>query len=477
MDNIPRDLRGLRACLVCSLVKTLDMFEMDGCDNCDEFLHMKHNRDQVYDCTSSNFDGFIALMSPEDSWVAKWQRINRCVRGMYAISITGRLPASVIRDMKSRGINQYLLSGGWRSSNINALSNKTHNASFGVTIITSGTMVYQRIASGSYIEPGHRQIITGSSTRHFYDPACNYVTIANSGHRKFSFNVPIDGCGTTGQLEMATKDRDMYFENTIIIQNDALIQEEWDIARNIRCTWQHTIQKSVRSTPFKVYEPMKVPVQLDKRSINTLMEIQRGAGPFSSPATGYVYMGDDTSVVIYVQDSSHQMDANVISCNASSAGGKMVELLDSRGCVMRPDLITQFAKTRETNGVQADMMLYSYLKAFRIGESPEFIIACHLEVCEGKCTPPCDGGPSPFRRKRQAEDTATKPKAVFELQRGVVVMSREPLLGNQECWFSTTMLIGISTLICIILCLSTLACFLVFQIKNLRYQLREKQPL
>lgn len=45
----------------------------------------------------------------------------------------------------------------------------------------------------------------------------------------------------------------------------------------------------------------QVPVQLDSRSVNTLMEIQRGSGPFASPATGYVYMGDDTSVVIYVQ--------------------------------------------------------------------------------------------------------------------------------------------------------------------------------
>ncbi|XP_071519454.1 transcription elongation factor SPT4-A [Panulirus ornatus] len=104
MENIPKDLRNLRACLVCSLVKTLDMFESDGCDNCDEFLRMKQNRDQVFDCTSSNFDGFIALMSPEDSWVAKWQRINRCCRGMYAISITGRLPATVVREMKSRAI-------------------------------------------------------------------------------------------------------------------------------------------------------------------------------------------------------------------------------------------------------------------------------------------------------------------------------------------------------------------------------------
>ncbi|XP_018022130.1 transcription elongation factor SPT4 [Hyalella azteca] len=103
-DNIPKDLRYLRACMVCSLVKTMDMFETDGCDNCDDFLNMKNNRDNVYDCTSNNFDGLIALMTPDDSWVAKWQRINRCVKGIYAISVTGRLPPTIIREMKSRGI-------------------------------------------------------------------------------------------------------------------------------------------------------------------------------------------------------------------------------------------------------------------------------------------------------------------------------------------------------------------------------------
>ena len=36
---------------------------------------MKNNRENVYDCTSSNFDGMIASAKPEDSWVCKWQRI------------------------------------------------------------------------------------------------------------------------------------------------------------------------------------------------------------------------------------------------------------------------------------------------------------------------------------------------------------------------------------------------------------------
>lgn len=54
----------------------MEQFEYDGCDNCESFLRMKKNKDRVMDCTSNNFDGMIAVMSPEDSWVCKWQRIS-----------------------------------------------------------------------------------------------------------------------------------------------------------------------------------------------------------------------------------------------------------------------------------------------------------------------------------------------------------------------------------------------------------------
>ncbi|XP_067113450.1 transcription elongation factor SPT4 isoform X2 [Osmerus mordax] len=93
LETVPKDLRHQRACLLCSLVKTIDQFEYDGCDNCESYLQMKGNREMVYECTSSSFDGVIAMMSPEDSWVAKWQRI-----------ITGRLPPGVVRELKSRGV-------------------------------------------------------------------------------------------------------------------------------------------------------------------------------------------------------------------------------------------------------------------------------------------------------------------------------------------------------------------------------------
>lgn len=36
---------------------------------------MQGSQDRVAECTTSNFDGMISMLRPEDSWVAKWQRI------------------------------------------------------------------------------------------------------------------------------------------------------------------------------------------------------------------------------------------------------------------------------------------------------------------------------------------------------------------------------------------------------------------
>ena len=67
VDTVPKSMKQLRACLVCSLVKTFDQFESDGCDNCESVLHLKRNRDNVYDCTSSNFEVSKAQYNAMDS--------------------------------------------------------------------------------------------------------------------------------------------------------------------------------------------------------------------------------------------------------------------------------------------------------------------------------------------------------------------------------------------------------------------------
>lgn len=49
--NIPRDLRQLRACMVCSMVKSVTMFEEQGCDNCEHLLGLRGDPEKVDQCT------------------------------------------------------------------------------------------------------------------------------------------------------------------------------------------------------------------------------------------------------------------------------------------------------------------------------------------------------------------------------------------------------------------------------------------
>lgn len=103
-DPIPRDFHNLRACLLCHLIKHADQFEKSGCENCEEYLGMRQNRDMVMSCTTANFSGMIALCQPDDSWVARWQKLTRRTRGMYAIDVSGKLPSGIVSELKSMGI-------------------------------------------------------------------------------------------------------------------------------------------------------------------------------------------------------------------------------------------------------------------------------------------------------------------------------------------------------------------------------------
>ncbi|KAF7301237.1 Transcription elongation factor SPT4 [Mycena indigotica] len=82
--------RQLRACLLCSIVLQPIDFRRQGCPNCEEILQMKNSGDRIASCTTTYFDGVIAVIDPENSWVAKWQRTSKYVIGMYAARVKGQ---------------------------------------------------------------------------------------------------------------------------------------------------------------------------------------------------------------------------------------------------------------------------------------------------------------------------------------------------------------------------------------------------
>ena len=43
-----------------------------------------------------------------------------------------------------------------------------------------------------------------------------------------------------------------FIENTIIVQYDPLLQEVWDQARKLRCTWYDFYEKAVTFRPYQV---------------------------------------------------------------------------------------------------------------------------------------------------------------------------------------------------------------------------------
>ncbi|KAI9297591.1 transcription initiation Spt4 [Neoconidiobolus thromboides FSU 785] len=101
---IPEDFRTLRACLLCSLVKSAHLFKANGCENCEEILRMKRKANRVNECTTNNFKGMIAALRPQNSWACRFQHIDSFQPGLYALQVFGRIPDDVEDELESRGI-------------------------------------------------------------------------------------------------------------------------------------------------------------------------------------------------------------------------------------------------------------------------------------------------------------------------------------------------------------------------------------
>ena len=60
--------------------------------------------DTVKEVTSQVFEGLIHLANPKESWVARWQRLDKYVPGMYATKVVGIVPDDVLNVLADNGI-------------------------------------------------------------------------------------------------------------------------------------------------------------------------------------------------------------------------------------------------------------------------------------------------------------------------------------------------------------------------------------
>ena len=62
----PTDLKKLKACMDCHLVKTISQFKKESCDNCN------FRKNEIEEKLTSKFKGIIAITDPKKSWCAKY---------------------------------------------------------------------------------------------------------------------------------------------------------------------------------------------------------------------------------------------------------------------------------------------------------------------------------------------------------------------------------------------------------------------
>lgn len=102
--DAPSSMKGHRACLRCGLIKCFDQFYQDGCENC-PFLELADRQDRVNSCTTATFDGVVAMMKPDDSWIARWEGISRNLPGVYAMKLTGEMPPQIRQFLHDKRIS------------------------------------------------------------------------------------------------------------------------------------------------------------------------------------------------------------------------------------------------------------------------------------------------------------------------------------------------------------------------------------
>lgn len=182
-----------------------------------------------------------------------------------------------------------------------------------------------------------------------------------------------------------------YVENTIIIQYDPYVQEVWDQARKLRCTWYDFYEKAVTFRPFQVDMLHAVTANFLGDNLQCWMQIQVGKGPWASEVSGIVKIGQTMTMVLAIKDDENKFDMLVRNCVAHDGKRAPIQLVDQYGCVVRPKIMSKFQKIKNF-GPSASVVSFAYFQAFKFPDSMNVHFQCVIQVCRYNCPEPKCGG-------------------------------------------------------------------------------------
>ncbi|XP_055528050.1 uncharacterized protein LOC129720585 isoform X1 [Wyeomyia smithii] len=233
------------------------------------------------------------------------------------------------------------------------------------------------------------------SKGHYSNINCVHLP-AGLGKTSATFDIGIHQCGTAGNTDNALYNgysgtesgAGSYFENIIVLQYDPQVQEVWDQARKLRCTWHDQYEKSVTFRPFPVDMLDVIRADFAGDNVGCWMQIQVGKGPWASEVSGLVKIGQTMTMVLAIKDDDSKFDMLVRNCMAHDGKRAPIQLVDQRGCVTRPKLMSRFTKIKNF-GASASVLSYAHFQAFKFPDSMEVHFQCTIQICRYQCPEQC----------------------------------------------------------------------------------------
>ncbi|XP_050099241.1 uncharacterized protein LOC126579734 [Anopheles aquasalis] len=237
------------------------------------------------------------------------------------------------------------------------------------------------------------------SKGHYSNVNCVHLP-AGLGKTSATFDIGIHECGTAGNTDNVLyngysgtdTNAGSYFENIIVLQYDPQVQEVWDQARKLRCTWHDQYEKSVTFRPFPVDMLDVIRADFAGDNVGCWMQIQVGKGPWASEVSGLVKIGQTMTMVLAIKDDDSKFDMLVRNCMAHDGKRAPIQLVDQRGCVTRPKLMSRFTKIKNF-GASASVLSYAHFQAFKFPDSMEVHFQCTIQICRYQCPEQCSSEP------------------------------------------------------------------------------------
>ncbi|XP_021920364.1 uncharacterized protein LOC110830143 [Zootermopsis nevadensis] len=249
------------------------------------------------------------------------------------------------------------------------------------------------------------------SSGYSYDPDCVYIN--GTGRDYYEFFIQLNRCGTLGRNTHHEDSRKAptknFMWNTVTVQYNPLIEEEWDEHFKVTCEYGYDFWKTVTFPFLDVEVATGNPVLFTLSPPECYMEIRHGYGTSGTRVGGPVRVGDPLTLIIYMRSKYDGFDIVVNDCFAHNGATKKIQLIDQYGCPVDDKLISRFRGSWSESGV-FETQVFAYMKTFRFTGSPALYIECDVRMCHGRCpSQPCHWRNAKSLKKRSVDTTTLTP--------------------------------------------------------------------